>query len=574
MGRESIIADIGINTSDIEAGLTRVQSKMTATQKASDGLNSSLAGGKGGSNSYKLGQGAMQLQDFTIQMQNATDKTKAFFTATAQQAPQFLSIFGPAGAIAGGVVAMAAAIGSAVYNSQKNFSELAKTADESAKSFEGLAQSGSVTQLVSGIGKASDEVGKLNQEITDYTSGFSGYMATVGTIFANAFGGDSAEERIDKMGEVQGRVLMSQMKMRQSLLKLSEGEIEVAKLRINGENEAADKLEREIELKHKIAEINAGLLDDHVKEKLIAAETVKAQAKEAAIIAEKSKEKNKQIQSEDESVKAAQQSVALAQAELNTEKEQAEQLKRNIELEEKLRQIRISGVTEYTKQKLIEAAVSEKAAKDQKAAADAAKKAADDSKKHVQEIEDINAGLARMVSDREEEKKNDAEKQRKEEEDAQNAAIDAADRLTQSQLRQRPLKEQIAKQSENVKKAEQGLAKEAANSLGFFQKQKQLIEEIEKLQSLQNTRAGAYAQGSAAGRRFDRQQAKEAKELQKGMQRMNKQDRKAKGAQIAGAQAQGVPQINGPQGVPQNNVIPAGQQMQVQTLLVKELKHA
>lgn len=52
-------------------------------------------------------QAAFQIQDFAVQVGGGQGAMRAF----AQQAPQFLSIFGPGGAIIGGIVAVAAAIG-------------------------------------------------------------------------------------------------------------------------------------------------------------------------------------------------------------------------------------------------------------------------------------------------------------------------------------------------------------------------------------------------------------------------------------------------------------------------------
>ena len=54
-------------------------------------------------------QAAFQIQDFAVQVGSGQSALRAF----NQQAPQFLSIFGPAGAILGGVVAVGAALASA-----------------------------------------------------------------------------------------------------------------------------------------------------------------------------------------------------------------------------------------------------------------------------------------------------------------------------------------------------------------------------------------------------------------------------------------------------------------------------
>lgn len=75
-------------------------------------------------------QGGFQLQDFAVQVQGGTSALTAF----AQQAPQFLGIFGPGGAIAGAVVAVGALAASFLLMGDNAEQELKRT----EANFEGM----------------------------------------------------------------------------------------------------------------------------------------------------------------------------------------------------------------------------------------------------------------------------------------------------------------------------------------------------------------------------------------------------------------------------------------------------
>jgi len=303
-GKDDIIARMGLDTSDFDKSLASVDSKVT---KATATLNSGFSeGGRSVSKAgYRMGQFGMQVQDVAVQMQNAADKTRALFTVTAQQAPQFLGILGTKGAVIGGVVAIGAALGTAVYESQKNFSAMINHAGEFGKELSSLSKSGGINELVTGLKQASKETSTLQKEIDDYTKGMSGYFATYSAEIAKIFGGDGAIERIQKIGAAQAEINDAEANARQSLIKIAEREIEVQKLRQSGQNELADKVQREIDLQKELARIQESTSDDFVKGKLKEIEVQKDKTKQLELEKEKAKEvADKQKKHDDEVLRA------------------------------------------------------------------------------------------------------------------------------------------------------------------------------------------------------------------------------------------------------------------------------
>lgn len=280
---------MGLDSSDFDKSLSLVDSKATRAAAAlNNGFNN--AGKSVSKTGYRMGQFGMQTQDVAVQMQNAADKTRALFTVTAQQAPQFLGVLGTKGAVIGGVVAIGAALGTAVYESQKNFSAMMAHAEEFSGELASISKSGGITELVSGLKSAAKETATLQKEIDDYTKGMSGYFATYAAEIAKVFGGDGAVDRIVKVGEAQDKVNQAEAIARQRLIQLAEREIEVQKLRQSGQNELADKIQREIDLQKELAKIQESTSDAFVKGKLKEIEAQKDKTKQLELEKEKAKE--------------------------------------------------------------------------------------------------------------------------------------------------------------------------------------------------------------------------------------------------------------------------------------------
>ena len=89
----------------------------------------SKGGGKGGSGIYRAGQVGLQLQDISVQMQAGTKAS----TILLQQGTQLASIFGPTGAIIGGVSGIVAMVGAWAIGLDKVIAREEKLAKEAVK---------------------------------------------------------------------------------------------------------------------------------------------------------------------------------------------------------------------------------------------------------------------------------------------------------------------------------------------------------------------------------------------------------------------------------------------------------
>ena len=122
--------NIDISTTANTAGATQAAAAMdnlsTASTQAAEASTAASAGA--GRVGQVAAQAGYQVQDFATQVSMGTSA----FTAFAQQAPQFLSIFGPGGALAGALVAVGAI-------ATKVFLDMASNAEAAGEAAQDLA---------------------------------------------------------------------------------------------------------------------------------------------------------------------------------------------------------------------------------------------------------------------------------------------------------------------------------------------------------------------------------------------------------------------------------------------------
>ena len=123
--------NIDISTTANTAGATQAAAAMDKLQTSSTqaAAASTAAAGNVGKVGQVAAQAGYQVQDFATQVSMGTSA----FTAFAQQAPQFLSIFGPGGALVGALVAVGAV-------ATKVFLDMASNAKEAGQAAEDLAE--------------------------------------------------------------------------------------------------------------------------------------------------------------------------------------------------------------------------------------------------------------------------------------------------------------------------------------------------------------------------------------------------------------------------------------------------
>lgn len=136
------IVDLNRNTKKLDQELGR-------TGNTSEGVASKLGGNLRG----KIQQAGYQVQDFAVQVGGGTSAMTAF----GQQAPQFLGAFGPAGSIAGAIIA----IGAVAYN------VFSKMGDDAQSTTEKLEDMNDAIEKI-----AKNKTDDLNQEFADTAAAF------------------------------------------------------------------------------------------------------------------------------------------------------------------------------------------------------------------------------------------------------------------------------------------------------------------------------------------------------------------------------------------------------------------
>ena len=159
--------DIRINTTADTQGAkqatTAMQGLNTATKQVNQTVNTTTA------NTGRMGQIAQgagyQIQDFAVQVGGGTNALVAF----SQQAPQFLGMFGPQGAIAGALVAVGAIAAKVFMQMGDDAQSGAEKADLMAKAIEKIGENaGKIKSEEIDLGRtAIDEAIKLTAQLAE-----------------------------------------------------------------------------------------------------------------------------------------------------------------------------------------------------------------------------------------------------------------------------------------------------------------------------------------------------------------------------------------------------------------------
>lgn len=123
--------------------------ELARTGNTSEGVSSKFGGNLKGS----ISQAGFQIQDFAVQVGGGTSAMTAF----GQQAPQFLGVFGPAGSIAGAIIA----IGAVAFN------VFTKMGDDAGTAKAGLDKLDETIEKI-----AKNKTDELNQEFKDTADAF------------------------------------------------------------------------------------------------------------------------------------------------------------------------------------------------------------------------------------------------------------------------------------------------------------------------------------------------------------------------------------------------------------------
>ena len=514
MGKADVISEIGIEITEFTANMASAVKSIDATTAAENRLDkatkqtaktqtdaSSEIQKAAKKTAYQTSQVAMQLQDVAVQAQMGTGALQIF----AQQGSQIASVFGGAGAMAGGVAAIGAAVVSIALDTEKSFANMIASADTLQNELAGIAGDGSLNAVVKGFERSSDTTGELAKE----SESLGGFWRSLAEDLKAEIGiGEGAGA---KLAAVNKELLDIQEKNAQLAAQFSvkaKEAVKIAELHASGEHDAADALERQVKLKEQLEGITSGKGSDESKvlQRDLARDLAAIKEKE---IAKKKADEDAKKAADDERHWADEEFRAMTQFYAEQEKEEA---KANADFE----------------------------------------KHSDARLKNLQEIDDFNADMQKR------QEQADAEELKSKE-----RLADVAGKML-AEMRDEEI-EALDKRIAKQKKERETLADAAREALA---NQKKINDERDKY----------YAKGATAGRRFDKQQAKEAKDLAVGARRRATQDAKKAGRMqpVRGAAGFAPPQ---PMAQPNAPAAPAngGQggavaMMQVAVLSVGELK--
>ena len=125
------ILTLGVDGSQMTAGMRKAQGDMAKTGKSAKDLNANLRFMRGG-----MGQVGHQVQDVAVQMQMGTDAMIIF----GQQGSQIASLFGPGGALLGALLAVGAAAAGPLYDSFTDTSDAIADLGEKAAEFNAITK--------------------------------------------------------------------------------------------------------------------------------------------------------------------------------------------------------------------------------------------------------------------------------------------------------------------------------------------------------------------------------------------------------------------------------------------------
>ena len=168
------ILTLGVDGSQMTAGMKKAQGDMAKTGKSAKDLNTNLRFMRGG-----LGQVGHQIQDISVQMQMGTDG----MIVLGQQGSQIASLFGPGGALFGAFLAISAAAAGPLYSAITGTTTVLSDLAEEAKGASGafnelnrLEQQMRKQEVGAAARKQLDELATQREKLADATKRYENAM--------------------------------------------------------------------------------------------------------------------------------------------------------------------------------------------------------------------------------------------------------------------------------------------------------------------------------------------------------------------------------------------------------------
>jgi hypothetical protein len=292
----------------------KVQSKVAAINGAGSGA------GKAGLRN--AGGVAMQVQDIAVQLQGGTNAMVVF----AQQGSQLASMFGPTGALIGGMAALGGLAYTVGQRGKEAFAEMVAGADAMHVQTQRLLSTGGLGDIITATEKITANAEAMNAEMAKGST-FTGAAASL-------LGGDMPQERMNELALKASQAEFDRQKLALRSLEVAQQEADIAEMRAAGRTEEADEIERQLELKQKLARID----------QMPFAEKTKAGLKDSATRvsdAESAGEKRMQDQraeKDEDRKRASRESLAADLAAMEARSRGQEKLAEQIEKEQSLKE--------------------------------------------------------------------------------------------------------------------------------------------------------------------------------------------------------------------------------------------
>jgi hypothetical protein len=217
----------------------------------------------------------MQAQDIAVQAQMGTNALQIF----AQQGSQIASLFGPGGAIVGGVAAIAGALVFAGQKGNEAFAELIASSQTFAGELAKVISSGSISQMADLLGEVEKKQAAIAEESRALTGSVGNFaMGVLGTFT----GGPSMSERREQLTNAEVALEQTRATLIRESLGMARDELEVKLARLRGDEVGAAALERQLGLEREILRIRQSALPTEAQNELIANAKLLAEEEEKA----------------------------------------------------------------------------------------------------------------------------------------------------------------------------------------------------------------------------------------------------------------------------------------------------
>lgn len=318
---EDIHFTIGYDNSRVRKAAKETEQVMSAAQSRINQSTSTMGSSAGTSMKRNMGQMALQVQDIGVQLQGG----QKLMTVVTQQGTQMLSVLGPGGMIAGGLLAVGGLVYSFGQKSKEAFETATKATGDLRVQTSRLVGSADLPTMVKHMESLRDASKSLQDQRNELNHSYFGPLKA---LMAGQMPGTKNAELTKNIQDI-GR---SQAQSQLYSLELSDKELKIANLRAQGRTKEADEVERQLKLREKLAAIDALPFAPNAREQMKQNATLQSKA-EAQAKVRGEVEKNK------EAAQGLAAQMAAKEAQLSGRKREAKKIMENEALRQRGNQI-------------------------------------------------------------------------------------------------------------------------------------------------------------------------------------------------------------------------------------------